>query len=40
MGNVLNTGQCIPIEGCPTIDGMLVQLDVVHEMCSKAIPNQ
>lgn len=40
MGNESNTGQCILIEDCLMIDGMLVQLDVVHGMCSKAISNK
>lgn len=36
MENESNTDQCSPTADYPKIDGMHVQLDVAHGMCSKA----
>lgn len=36
MENESNTDQCSPTVDYPKIDGMHVQLDVAHGMCSKA----
>lgn len=37
MENELNTNRCILIADCLMIVDKLVQLDVAHEMCSKAV---